>query len=188
MAIDSSSTASPRPLVVEFLDELQLIDRVGILGNALKPAVDPLVKNAPQIAQAQELLSEQLAAIALDKSHEPSPVVVARQLFDDAQPQRAAVGQPAVELPLGKLLQHVDEQMIGVVLRDPRRRIPQFAARRQPARSPVAVLEEVSNFGNGSLAHRVVRLQLLGQSQQLARLADEAEFGEPTQQVVEQTL
>ena len=184
MAIDSSSTASPRGhLSSSSASRRNLVDRVGVLGQAGEPGVDALVQDAAQVAEAEKLLREQLGAVALDELDEPRPIVVGRELFDDAQPQRAAVGQPAVELPLGELLQHVDQQVIGVArARGASAGVPQLGRFDDGADDRlVAVFEQRVELGDGALADRVVAFQLLGEVEQFARFADEAELGQPAQ-------
>ncbi len=60
--------------------------------------LDALMQDRAQVAEVEKLLREQVGAVALDERDERFPLVLVGEPLDDAQPQRAAVGEPAIEL------------------------------------------------------------------------------------------
>ena len=108
--------------------------------------------------------------------------------------KRIAVGEPAVELAFGQILQRFDEHRIGRVALFGMSRfrqlggvVPTFGRGDERLHDRlVTVGEEPVVFGDGAGADRVAGFHALGDIEQLARFADQAQARQPTQQVFEQ--
>jgi hypothetical protein len=97
------------------------------------------------------------------------------------------VGEPAVELPLGELLQDVDQQVIGVMLaRPPTTSAPQLGRLDdRPHDRLVAVFKQRVELGDRPLTYGIVGLELLRELEQRAGFLDQPQLRQPTQQVVQ---
>ena len=138
-------------------------------------------------------MREQVGAVALDERDERLPFVVVGESLDDAQPQRAAVGEPAVELRFGEVLQRLDEHRVGRarglswVARGGALCVPIFGRVDERADDRlVAAGEQAVVFGDRAGADGVIGFHRLGEVEQLARFADEAQSRQPAEEVVEQ--
>ena len=178
----------------ELGDEADFL-RFSVLLQIRKPHAGALMQDRAQVAQVQKLLREQVGAVAFDERDESVPFAFGGEAFDNAQPQGAAVGEPAIELRLrsdpatlrrashrtGAMIWNCELAFGGALV------VPAFGRGDQRSDDRLVTAgEEAVVFGDGAGADWVVGFHRLGDVEQLARFADEAEARQPAEQVVEQ--
>ena len=151
------------------------------------------MQDRPQVAEVEKHLREQVGTVALDERDELLPIGRIGEPLGDAEPQRAAVREPAAELRLGEILQRVDEHVVRradlelEIVAQLALIVPVVGRRDEAAHDRlVAAGEEPVVLGDRAGPDRVLGFHRLGDVEQLARLAHQPQPRQPFEQVLNQ--
>ncbi len=161
---------------------------IGIDFELPQPDFDPLVQNTAQVAQAEKLLREQLAAVAIDKFDQCGKALGVFHLLQHRKPQRTAMCEPARQEQLGQPLETLDHRhrrgrvgfADGRIVRGPRlgRYHEAFDQRLVPD------AEQLVELGHRAGTNRVGALHFPRRFEQLPRFGQQAQSGHPREEVL----